>query len=310
VLRVTAFFLSLIAAVGLVAQDEARTHHTLSGEIHSIRSFHSTILNNDRDVLIYLPPGYDKEPQRRYPVLYMHDGQNVFDGATAYAAGHEWRADETAQALIASGKIEPIIIVAVNNVGTGRINEYTPTAVREGEIEAMMKGSAYDPAKDKSDKRVGGGADLYGRMLIEELKPRIDREFRTLVDAGHTGIAGSSLGALVSMHIALTHPEVFGRAVAMSTTVIWDKEEILREIGNYTGMQHARLWIDAGELEQGNIPEGVHQLCNALAARGWKQGDDLHCKVYPEARHNEDSWAARFGDVLVWLYRNNEPPIN
>jgi predicted alpha/beta superfamily hydrolase len=101
--------------------------HTLTGEFRTHAKFHSKFLTTDRDVLVYLPPGYASEGQRRYPVLYLHDGQNLFDGATSFVPGQEWRVDETAQALILARAVEPVIIVGVYNTGRERVGEYTPT---------------------------------------------------------------------------------------------------------------------------------------------------------------------------------------
>src|SRR5438309_4937537 len=133
--------------------------HTLTGDIRVHKSFHSKILNNDRDVVVYLPPGYESNKNKRYAVLYLHDGQNLFDGATSFIPGKEWRVDETAESLITAGKIKPLIIVCIYNASKARIDEYTPTA-------------------DEKYK-MGGEADLYGRMLVEELKPFIDATYRT-----------------------------------------------------------------------------------------------------------------------------------
>src|SRR6266699_1445032 len=177
----------------------AQQPHTLTGDIRVHKNFHSTILNNDRDVIVYLPPGYQAGLKRRYAVLYLHDGQNLFDGATSFIPGQEWRVDETAQRLIAAGKIEPLIIVGVYNTGKDRINEYTP---------------AEDPKY-----KLGGKADLYGRMLVEELKPFIDSHYRTKRDAKSTGLGGSSLGGLVSLYLSLKYSNVFGRAAVVSPSV-------------------------------------------------------------------------------------------
>src|SRR5438552_1777036 len=105
----------------------AQEQHTLTGNIKTHQNFHSKFLSRDRDILVYLPPDYDREKTKRYPVFYMHDGQNLFDGGTSYIPGQEWRADETAERLIKSGLIEPIIIVGIYNTGEQRIDEYTPT---------------------------------------------------------------------------------------------------------------------------------------------------------------------------------------
>src|SRR5436190_4704306 len=148
---VSSFLLLCITVIG-------QPPHTLTGDIRVHKSFHSGILNNDRDVLVYLPANYESNEKKRYPVLYLHDGQNLFDGATSFIPGQEWRVDETAQMLIQSGKIEPLIIVGVYNTGKDRVNEYT---------------AAEDPKY-----KVGGKADLYGRFLIEELKLFIDATYR------------------------------------------------------------------------------------------------------------------------------------
>ena len=149
-----------------------------------------------RTVIVYLPPGYDPESATRYPVLYLHDGQNVFDRATSI--GDEWHVDEMAEALIRSGDIEPIIAVGIYNTGEHRINEYAPTP--------------------RPDKGGGGKADDYGKMLIMDLKPFIDRTYKTLPGAANTAMAGSSLGGLVTMHLGLRFPTAFGKLARAGKT--------------------------------------------------------------------------------------------
>src|SRR5881396_1106432 len=150
--------------------------HTLTGNIKRHRAFPSKILGNRRDILVYLPRGYRRFLGRRYPVLYLHDGQNVFDAATSFA-GVEWGVDETAERLIRAKLIEPLIIVAVANTGEDRLHEYAPTP---GVIEA----------KGRRKKRSRGLARLYARFLIEELKPFIDKRYRTKPEAEFTGLGG------------------------------------------------------------------------------------------------------------------------
>ena len=193
-----AFRVLALVLLSLCANTFAQQPHTLTGDIRAHKSFHSKILNNDREVIVYLPPGYDASKNKRYSVFYMHDGQNLFDGATSFIPGQEWRVDETAERLIAAGKIEPLIVVGVYNT-KDRIDEYTPAA------DAKYK--------------LGGKADLYGRMLVEELKPFIDSQYRTKHDARHTGLMGSSLGGLASLYLALKYPQVFGRAGVVSPSV-------------------------------------------------------------------------------------------
>src|SRR5437764_959134 len=141
-------------------------------ELRLHRRFRSQFLEPERTLVVYVPPQYESHPQMRFQVLYMHDGQNLFDPSTAFG-GNEWRLDDTAEQLIERGAIEPVIIVGIYNTGEQRIHEYTPTA----------------------DPKLGGGrADLYGRMLVEEIRPFIDKTYRTLHGAANTGLGGSSLG--------------------------------------------------------------------------------------------------------------------
>ena len=148
--------------------------------------------------MVYLPPGYVEDTGRTYPVLYMHDGQNLFDPATAFG-GNEWRLDDTAEELIERGAIEPLIIVGIYNTGEQRIHEYTPT----------------------TDPKLGGGkADLYGKMLVEEVKPFIEKTYRTLPGPENTGMGGSSLGGLVTLHLGIQYPQVFGKLAVLSPSVI------------------------------------------------------------------------------------------
>src|SRR5439155_8758584 len=175
--------------------------HTLTGNIKRHRAFHSKVLGNRRDVLVYLPPGYRRFSPRQYPVLYLHDGQNVFDAATSYA-GVEWGVDETAQRLIRKNLIEPIIIVAIANTGEGRIHEYAPTA-----------GAIYESALE--EKRSRGLAKKYGQFLIEELKPFIDQKYRTRPEAEFTGLGGSSMGGLLTLSLGLWFPDFFRRLLVM-----------------------------------------------------------------------------------------------
>ncbi len=264
----------------------AQDGHTLTGEFRTHKNFHSRYLTSDRDVLVYLPPGYDADKRRRYPVLYLHDGQNLFDGATSFIKGAEWEVDETAQRLITAGHIEPLIIVGVYNAGKDRVEEYTPT------VDARHK--------------VGGKADQYGRMLVEELKPFIDSEYRTRPDAKHTGLGGSSLGGLVSLYLAFKYPQTFGRVIVASPSVWWDERMILREVEALKKRPHLRIWLDMGTKEGGNEAEEHRQnaraLRDALVRKGWKEGSDLKYFEAEGAEHNERSWAARVEPMLKFLF--------
>jgi predicted alpha/beta superfamily hydrolase len=264
----------------------AQEAHTLTGEFRTHKNFHSRYLRSDRDVLVYLPPGYDADKKKRYPVLYLHDGQNLFDGATSFIKGAEWGVDETAQRLITGGAIEPLIIVGVYNTGRDRVDEYTPT------VDAKYK--------------AGGKADLYGRMLVEELKPFIDSEYRTRRDAKQTGLGGSSLGGLVSLYLALKYPQTFGRVAVVSPSVWWDNKMIVREVEALKKRPRLHIWLDMGTKEGGNEAEeqtrNARTLRDALVRKGWKEGSDLKYFEAEGAEHNERAWAARVEPMLRFLF--------
>jgi predicted alpha/beta superfamily hydrolase len=254
--------------------------HQLDSQLRRHENFHSEFLEHDRDVLVWLPPGYD-EINTRYSVLYMHDGQNLFEPGTAFTKGEHWRVGETATGLIETGAIEPLIIVGIYNTGEARIEEYTPTG----------------------DRKLGGGqADDYGRMIIEELKPLIDSAYRTLPDAAHTGIGGSSLGGLVSLHLGFTHPRVFTRIAALSPSVWWDRKAILKTIRESRSKPNLRLWVDMGTAEGRRGLDDARLLKAALVGLGFVDGVDLRYAEYEGATHSEQAWSERVGPMLEWLF--------
>lgn len=265
----------------------AQQPQTLTGDIRHHKKFHSKTLNNDRDVVVYLPPGYEVDTNKRYPVFYMHDGQNLFDGATSFIPGQEWRVDETAQELIRAGKIEPLIIVGIYNAGNQRVNEYTA-------------------AQDLKYK-AGGKADLYGRFLVEELKPFIDKSYRTKKGASHTGIGGSSLGGLISLYLGLRYPNVFSRIAVVSPAVWWADNQIVH-YAEAQPKRPLRIWLDIGTKEGRDAQEaqrtvdGARLLKDALIKKGWKPGTDLKYVEAENAEHNERAWAVRAEDILEFLF--------
>ena len=266
----------------------AQQPHTLSGDVRLHKDFHSRILNNDRNVIVYLPPGYDANKNQRYSVFYMHDGQNLFDGATSFIPGQEWRVDETAEALIKAGKIAPLIVVGIYNAGSERVNEYT--------------------AAQDAQYKVGGKADLYGRFMVEELKPFIDKTYRTKSDAKHTGLGGSSLGGLISLYLGLKYPAVFTRIAVVSPAVWWADNHIVRFVENQSHKPPLRIWLDTGTKEGRDAPEvqrtvdGARLLKTMLIKKGWKDGKNLKYFEAEGAEHNERAWAARTPEILEFLF--------
>ncbi len=254
--------------------------HTLTGDVRLHEDFHSRHLEHDRTIVVYLPPGYDAEDATRYPVLYLHDGQNVFDRATSF--GEEWQVDECAQQLITEGAIEPIIIVGIYNTGEYRVDEYTPTT--------------------ESEEGRGGQADDYGRMLVEELKPFIDETYKTLPSAASTAMGGSSLGGLLTMYLGLRSPTAFGRLAVLSPSVWWDGRVLLRGVRALPDKLPIRIWLDAGTAEGAETIVNARDLRDALVAKGWILGDDLAYLEAEGGEHNEQSWAARVEGVLKFLF--------
>jgi predicted alpha/beta superfamily hydrolase len=249
--------------------------------IHRHPKFHSNILPADRDILVYVPEGYDSS-DRQYPVLYLHDGQNLFDGKTSYVEGRIWGVHETADRLIAEGAVEPLIIVGIYNTGKHRLAEYTPT---------------------RNAKMGGGDADLYGLMLVEEVKPFIDNKYRTRCDRENTGLGGSSLGGLVTLFLGLSRPDVFGKLAVLSPSVWWDHKSILAFVNEAEPEIHPRIWLDMGTREGGKSSlkdsELLHKL---LVKRGWRDGEDLMYMRVEGGTHDESAWAQRVEPLLRFLF--------
>jgi predicted alpha/beta superfamily hydrolase len=241
----------------------------------------SHILEGERTLIVYLPPGYEQEQDARYPVLYLQDGQNLFDGSTSYVPGMTWHVAETADALIESQRIEPLIIVGIYHAGEQRIIEYTPVRDR---------------------KRGGGGAQRYARLLVDEIKPFIDGEYRTLRDPAHTGVGGSSLGGLVSLFLGMSHPEIFGKVAAMSPSVWWKDRWILRFVSSVNPKPRLKIWLDMGTSEGEAAVADVRSLFTLLEEKGWEQGNDLHFCLAEGAVHSESAWAERVGPMLEFLF--------
>ncbi|HEY4285130.1 MAG TPA: alpha/beta hydrolase-fold protein, partial [Chthoniobacterales bacterium] len=243
-------------------------------------------LGNSRDVLVYLPVGYRRSSRTKFPVLYLHDGQNVFDAATAFSHV-EWGVDETAQRLIRKKLIEPIIIVAVANTGDERIHEYAPTR------------AAID-AGGKRKKRSRGLARQYGRFLIEELKPFIDGGYRTRPEPEFTGLGGSSLGGLVTLTLGLWYPNVFTRLAAMSPSVWWDDQAVVKMVEELEQKLLLKIWLDTGTNEPGW--ERARVLRDAMVEKGWRLYNDLQYTEVEGADHSEAAWADRVDPMLRFLF--------
>jgi predicted alpha/beta superfamily hydrolase len=254
---------------------------SLASRLHKHGQLAAKLPEERHELLVYLPPMYESEPERRFPVLYMQDGQNLFDPETAFIKGNYWRMGETADALSDSGAIEPLIIVGIYNTGDRRIDEYTPV----------------------KDGRIGGGhADAYGRMLVEVLKPFVDEQYRTLPGADNCGLGGSSLGGLVTLHLGLRYPSVFAKLAVMSPSVWWRNRAILQTVAGIAERPELRIWLDIGTKESTQAVPDVRTLRDRLVKKGWQLGKNLAYFEAADAEHAESAWAQRVGPMLKFLF--------
>lgn len=255
-----------------------------TGTIKVHREVASKHLDRTRDVWVYLPPGYDAaKGQTRYPVLYMHDGNNVFDGSTAFG-GHEWGADESAEKLIKSGELPPVIIVGVGNT-PDRTAEYT-----------WIKGTYQG-------QTLGGRGRDYAKFLVSELKPLIDKTYRTKPGRADTAVMGSSLGGLMSLYLASHEGDVFGKFGVMSPSVWWADKAALAEADRVP--TDAKVWLDFGHREGSDPQAGLDNaraLKDRLLKRGLVEGKTLGYFEDQMGGHNEQAWAYRVPMALKFLF--------
>jgi predicted alpha/beta superfamily hydrolase len=259
------------------------------GQLHKHEKFSSRFLSKKRDLIVYTPGIYEKRSDLRFPVLYLEDGQNLFDPVTSFIPGVYWRVGETADALIAQGAIQPLVIVGIYNTGKQRVNEYTPTR----------------------DRKLGGGkADKYGRLLVEELQPFIESRYRIAQGAANKGLGGSSLGGLLTVYLGMQYPQVFGKLAVLSPSVWWNHRAILQSVARAKLPQRPRIWLDVG-TDEGvtRTVEQVTALRDALLQKGWQENRDLHFEIFPGAQHNEAAWARRVAPFLQFLFPAGDPAV-
>jgi enterochelin esterase-like enzyme len=251
------------------------------------RGFRSRILPDRRDLIVYLPPGYESDAVRRYPVLYLNDGQNLFDPATSFIKGRTWQVREAADEAIESGAIEPLIIVGIYNTGDRRLAEYT----------------------HERDWQMGGGeADAYGALLTRELLPWIAEHYRTRPGREHTGLGGSSLGGLVSLYLGLKHPNTFGRLAVLSPSVWWNHKSILNVLNETAPFLHhkPKIWLDVGDHEGRMTLRDTELLARRLRLNGWEDEVTLHYEKMYGGTHDEASWSTRVGPLLRFLFPSRD----
>jgi len=280
--------------IAVASWADAGVRSTVTGTLERHPGFGARSGLRARPIHVWLPDLYAQRPELRFSVLYMHDGQNLFDATRSFSGG-EWHVDETCDRLMRAGAIRPLIVVGIENT-RDRMAEYTPT----------------------SDARrpIGGRAAEHARMVLDEVKPFVDGRYRTLSDRDHTFVGGSSLGGLVSLHLLHAHADVFGGAAALSPALTWDREWMRREWERAPPRLPVRLWIDIGTRE-GSLDAGpgesagirtrewiagLRAFAATLERTGLRRDVDFAAREIEGARHTERAWAARFEEVARFLF--------
>lgn len=233
------------------------------------------INNKSHKIWIYLPPNY-KNTSKKFPVIYMHDAQNLFDATTSFAG--EWEVDESLNELFKKTN-KGFIVVGIENGGEERINEYTPW---------------------ENEKYGGGKGEIYIDFLVNDLKPYIDANYRTKKEPAFTGIIGSSLGGLISYYGGLKYPHIFGKIGALSTSFWFSSkvEEFTKENGR---LQHNRMYLLVGEKEGYDTDKDSQKMEKILLKTGFNPRN-LKLKINPNGEHNEAFWRSEFLEAVKWLY--------
>jgi len=287
--------------------------------------FASRALEAKRTVRVYLPPSYDRERSRRFPVLYLHDGQNVFStaGSDACFGWGGWNLDRTVDQLSAAGRMREIILVAIDHAAS-RYEEYRGPAAGDAERDGLEQPGPQPPAP--ADDRAFGN---YAAFLIQELKPEIDRTYRTQPGAGHTGVMGASMGGICSVALAWAFPKVLGLAASLSGSFQIERTFFLNNVlgGYHAKPKRFRIYLDSGTVDSSGDDDGRRHtaaVADELRRIGWKDGVDLMHFVdeaplseaglaqaglrldkWDEARtsqHNEFYWRQRAWRALTFLY--------
>lgn len=264
----------------------------------------------ERDLYIYLPPGYDDLPKQRYPVLYMHDGQNVFTAFEEESHVGSWRVDETADRLIEAGAMRPAIIVGVGNGGDERIAEYLPPYSK---LPAMHK-----PRRERSGvrprkplRRGVGRADRTLAYYRDEVAPFIESQLCVLPGREHRATAGSSMGGLFSLYIAWEHSDWARHHAALSPSLWITRRAPSGWAGPFEAIERlrshprrdVRLWIDSGSERDGAAL--VHEAVHALRTSGYREGEAFQHYLHQGADHSESHWGTRMELILAFLF----PPV-
>jgi predicted alpha/beta superfamily hydrolase len=276
--------------VGRLAENAVPENSRVTGDLR-LHEFPSKVLRNTRMLRVWLPPGYEapRNQSRQYPVLYLNDGQNLFDSSTAFN-GIEWRVDDTADRLIRQGSIPPLIVVGLDHAQSDRMKEYVP-------YRSLNPAIPFPQGKH------------YPVFLVREVMPFVGTRYRIARGPENTGLGGSSLGALISLYTAIARPGLFGRLLLESPSLYVSQRRILRR------SQTLRCWpekvfLAVGTREGGQedkdqqVVEDVHTL-EGIIRRAGSDETRLLVMIEEGATHGESAWAKRFPQALEFLFGNN-----
>ncbi len=239
-------------------------------------------LNRSRRIWIYLPPDYTNS-SKNYPVLYMQDGQNLFDVNTSYSG--EWEVDESLNKLFGEGDAG-VIVVGIENGGLKRIDEYSPW------VNAQYG---------------GGEGDAYVNFIVETLKPYIDTHYRTKSDRLNTGIFGSSMGGLISFYAAIKHQDIFSKAGIFSPS-FWFSDQVYSLVETEGKQSDMSIYLLGGEQEDGLIQE-LNEMQNTLHQAGFAD-DEIKILSHPDGQHSEWYWRREFPAAYEWLFNKDLLSLN
>jgi enterochelin esterase-like enzyme len=253
-----------------------------------LHEFRSSIFRNTRFIRVWLPPAYDapENAGRHYPVLYLNDGQNLFEASTAFG-GVEWQVDETADRLIHEGAVPPMIVVGIDNTGEERLREYMP----HRSLHPRML-------------RVQG--KHYPDFLMKEVMPFVEQNYRVATRPEDTGLGGSSLGALISLYTAIERPGIFGRLLLESPSLWASNRQLIKE-SRSVRIWPERIFLAAGTAEAGSVErnrtvvDDVRELA-AILRRAVLSERRLRLVITEGAGHTEGAWAERFPEALQFLF--------
>ena len=246
-------------------------------------NFYIPQLNRKRKIWIYLPPDYQIS-HKKYPVIYMHDGQNLFDEKTSFSG--EWQVDETLNQIFKEKEIG-VIVIGIDNGGEKRLEEYSPW---------------------KNSKYGGGEGDAYVAFLVQTLKPYIDKKYRTLSDQQNTAIIGSSMGGLISFYATLKYPNIFGKSGIYSPS-FWFSNQSFSCAKNHGNLKNTKMYFLAGDKEGDDVAfdkisqtvTDVNKIVSLLKNKGFPP-KHIFTKIVPNGKHNEKMWRENFKETVLWLF--------